>query len=131
VVNLLVSLAWALPALERFHRRNGQIVQYDPPEATTWNRGSVSGAVEGVARTVTVRINHEPRLEEVTAFGDPSQHRAGRLLIIMVLPTQLTPNKGGSFTLIENGGRRYDILAVTPLERANRVIRWDCLCGVE
>ena len=102
---------------QAFFRKNAECATYYPPMAggrSRAGRALAAAAPRGTAALVIASFN--PRPEEVTAFGDPSQLGAGQRVVLKVLEGGLLPAKGGSFEL---RGVRYGVLAVEPAPTAH------------
>lgn len=95
-----------------FFRKNAECATYYPPAAVGRSRaGRALAAVAPEGVRVKAIASFNPRLEEVTAFGDPSQLAHAQRVVLKVLECDLLPAKGGAFEL---RGVRYDVLAVEP-----------------
>ncbi|HXF03750.1 MAG TPA: hypothetical protein VNJ87_00025, partial [Candidatus Macondimonas sp.] len=70
---------------------------YYPPAAVGRSRaGRALAAVAPEGVRVKAIASFNPRLEEVTAFGDPSQLAHAQRVVLKVLECDLLPAKGGA-----------------------------------
>ena len=124
----------AMNNLKRFFRLNSKTVNYEASVSAARSRTGVVSGVVTAPLSVPVRavIDRNPKLEEITAFGDASEYRPGTRAVIRVISADLLPANGGVFTIPdETPARAFTVLAVNPLHEANELWAFDCLVGFE